>query len=118
MDLVGVALVSLALLLFVWPLGTGRQAGCRCGPGVALASAVPGRPPSGGGSTGSRAPTRASDTGDAVPQPSFTVGLLAALTTFAAFTDSILVFTLYLQEGLGYGPLAAGRRPYPSPSPP
>jgi len=104
MDLVGVALVSLRLLLFVWPLVQGRQAGWPVWAWLALASAVP----------GVRrllvvgAPVTGRRLAPLIPvtlfrNRSFTVGLLAAMTTFAAFTPLILVFTLYLQEGLGTG---------------
>jgi EmrB/QacA subfamily drug resistance transporter len=109
LDLVGVVLASAALLLLVWPLVQGRQAGWPAWAGIALATAVPAfvafwrweR----------RLTLRRLS--PLVPvtlfgNRSFTAGMLAAMTTFAGFTPLILVFTLYLQEGIGYSPLRAG----------
>jgi EmrB/QacA subfamily drug resistance transporter len=114
MDLVGVALVSLALLLFVWPLVQGRQAGWPAWAWLALASAVPAFAAFWWWEhrlTGRRLAPLVPVT--LFRNRSFTIGLLAAMTTFAAFTPLILVFTLYLQEGIGYGPLAAGAATVP-----
>ena len=40
--------------------------------------------------------------------PDFGVGLLLSTLYFAGFTSIFMVLTLYLQQGLQYGPLAAG----------
>jgi EmrB/QacA subfamily drug resistance transporter len=114
MDLTGVGLVSFALLLFVWPLVQGRQAGWPAWAWLALACAVPAF------AAFWWWERRLTERRLAPLVPvtlfrnrSFTIGMLAAMTTFAGFTPLILVFTLYLQEGLGYGPLAAGAATVP-----
>ena len=40
--------------------------------------------------------------------PSYLLGLAAGLTYFAGFTSVFVVFTLFLQQGLGFSPLMAG----------
>lgn len=40
--------------------------------------------------------------------PSYLLGLAAGLTYFAGFTSVFVVFTLFLQQGLGFTPLQAG----------
>ncbi|MFD4791736.1 MFS transporter, partial [Streptomyces sp. NPDC058459] len=44
---------------------------------------------------------------------SFTLGVLLNLVYFGGFTTVFFVYTLYLQNGLGYGPLAAGMASLP-----
>jgi EmrB/QacA subfamily drug resistance transporter len=109
LDIVGVVLASAALLLLVWPLVQGRQAGWPAWAWFALAAAVPAF----AAFWWWERRLTARRLAPLVPvtlfrNRSFTAGMLAAVTTFAGFTPLVLVFTLYLQEGIGYSPLRAG----------
>jgi EmrB/QacA subfamily drug resistance transporter len=106
LDLTGVALVSTALLLLLYPLVQGYDAGWPAWTFVSLAAALPvlvlfalqqARKARRGGSP-------------LVPpalfrERAFTGGVLAALTFFSGVVSFFLVLTLTLQLGLGFSPL-------------
>jgi EmrB/QacA subfamily drug resistance transporter len=109
LDPVGVALISAALLLLLYPLVQGRELGWPAWTFVSMAAA---------------APTlavfivyeRAKDRRDGSPlvqlglfrQRAFAVGIAIAITFFLGVTSFALILTLFLQVGLGFGPLHAG----------
>ncbi|MER5914410.1 MFS transporter [Streptomyces sp. NPDC001982] len=109
LDLVGVALVTLALLSLLYPLVQGEQdgwpvwsfvaMGCS-GPLFAIFAVYERR--------------KAARDGSALVEPSlfkersFVAGLLVMLSFFAIIAGLFFPFTLYLQVGLGFSPLAAG----------
>jgi EmrB/QacA subfamily drug resistance transporter len=109
LDLVGVALVTLALLLLLYPLVQGRQYGWPAWTFAAMAASVP-----------AFALfvwyERAKQRRDGSPlvelslfrQRSFSLGLAIALTFFLGVTSFALIQTLFLQIGLGFSPLHAG----------
>jgi hypothetical protein len=106
LDLTGVALISTALLLLLYPLVQGYDAGWPAWTFVSLAAALPAlvlfafqqaRKARRGGSP-------------LVPpalfrERAFTGGVLAALTFFSGVVSFFLVLTLTLQLGLGFSPL-------------
>ncbi|GHD90602.1 MFS transporter [Streptomyces naganishii] len=109
LDLVGVALVTLALLSLLYPLVQGQEAGWPAWTFTAMACSVPlfvvfalyER-------------KKAARDGSALVEPSlfrersFVAGLLVMLSFFAIIAGLFFPFTLYLQVGLGFTPLAAG----------
>jgi EmrB/QacA subfamily drug resistance transporter len=109
LDPVGVALISAALLLLLYPLVEGRQLGWPVWTFVSMAAAIPmvalfiGY-------------ERAKDRRDGSPlvqlglfrQRAFAVGIAIAITFFLGVTSFALILTLFLQIGLGFGPLHAG----------
>jgi EmrB/QacA subfamily drug resistance transporter len=109
LDLAGVALVTLALLCLLYPLVQGAEAGWPAWTFVAMACSVPlfvvfalyER-------------RKAARDGSALVEPSlfkersFVAGLLVMLSFFAIIAGLFFPFTLYLQVGLGFSPLAAG----------
>ncbi|MFE1755866.1 MFS transporter [Streptomyces anandii] len=109
LDLVGVALVTLALLSLLYPLVQGQEAGWPAWTFTAMACSVPlfvvfalyER-------------RKAARDGSALVEPSlfrersFVAGLLVMLSFFAIIAGLFFPFTLYLQVGLGFTPLAAG----------
>ncbi|WP_369240163.1 MFS transporter [Streptomyces sp. R21] len=109
LDLVGVALASLAALLVIFPLVQGRELGwpvwtfASMAAGLAL-FAVFGRYES----------CKAQSGGDPLVVPAlfrkraFSGGLVVGAVLFAALTGFSLVLSLFLQAGLGYPPLKAG----------
>lgn len=114
LDLVGAALVSLAAVLIVYPVVQGRELGWPLWIfGLMAASAVvfavfgwyEVRKQAGGGQP------------LVIPslfrKRAFTGGLVAGLAFFSALTGFALVFTVFLQVGLGYSPLKAGMSALP-----
>jgi len=105
----GVALISAALLLLLYPLVQGRQLGWPAWTFVSMAAAVP-----------MFAVfifyERAKDRRDSSPlvrlslfrRRPFAVGIAIAVTFFLGVTSFALILTLFLQIGLGFEPLHAG----------
>lgn len=105
----GVALISAALLLLLYPLVQGRQLGWPVWTFVSMAAAVP-----------MFAVfvfyERAKDRRDSSPlvrlslfrNRAFAVGIAIAVTFFLGVTSFTLILTLFLQIGLGFQPLHAG----------
>jgi EmrB/QacA subfamily drug resistance transporter len=105
----GVALISAALLLLLYPLVEGRQLGWPVWTFVSMAAAVP-----------MFAVfifyERAKDRRDSSPlvrlslfrRRAFAVGIAIAITFFLGVTSFALILTLFLQIGLGFQPLHAG----------
>ena len=109
LDPVGVALISAALLMLLYPLVQGRQMGWPDWTFVSMAGA---------------APVfaifvwyeRAKDRRDGSPlvqlslfrKRAFAVGIAIAVTFFLGVTSFTLILTLFLQVGLGFEPLHAG----------
>ncbi|MFC0504075.1 MFS transporter [Micromonospora costi] len=109
LDLPGVGLVALGAVLLVYPLVQGRERGWPAWMFAMLAAAVAVFV------IFARYEIRRQRTGrDPLVVPSlfrrraFTGGLVAGLAFFTALTGFSLVFSLYLQLGLGYSPLRAG----------
>jgi MFS family permease len=105
----GVALISAALLLLLYPLVQGRQLGWPAWTFVSMAAAVP-------VFAVFVAYERAKYRRDGSPlvqlslfgKRSFTVGAAIAVTFFLGVTSFTLILTLFLQIGLGFEPLHAG----------
>lgn len=109
LDVVGVALVTLALLALLYPLVQGSASGWPTWAFVAMGASVPlfvifalyER-------------RKAARDGFALVEPSlfkkrsFVAGLLVMLSFFSIISGLFFPFTLYLQVGLGFSPLAAG----------
>ncbi|NJP89145.1 DHA2 family efflux MFS transporter permease subunit [Nonomuraea sp. FMUSA5-5] len=109
LDLPGVALVSTAAFLLIFPLIQGREAGWPAWTFVSMAASVVvfalfGRYES----------RRARSGRDPLVTPtlfrkrSFVGGLVAGLAFFSALTGFGVVFSFYTQAGLGFTPLQAG----------
>ncbi|MGW1563654.1 MFS transporter [Streptomyces sp. NPDC002144] len=109
LDLVGVALVTLALLSLLYPLVQGEQDGWPAWSFVAMGCSVPLFV-----IFGLYERRKAARDGSALVEPSlfkersFVAGLLVMLSFFAIISGLFFPFTLYLQVGLGFSPLAAG----------
>ena len=105
----GVALISAALLLLLFPLVQGRQLGWPVWTFVAMAGSVP-------VFAAFVAYERRKDRRDGSPlvqlqlfrTRAFAVGITIAVTFFLGVTSFALILTLFLQTGLGFGPLHAG----------
>ena len=105
----GVALISAALLLLLFPLVQGRQLGWPLWTFVAMAGSVP-------VFAAFVAYERRKDRRDGSPlvqmrlfrSRAFAVGIMIAVTFFLGVTSFALILTLFLQTGLGFGPLHAG----------
>jgi EmrB/QacA subfamily drug resistance transporter len=105
----GVALVTAALLLLLYPLVQGRQLGWPAWTFVAMAAAVP---------VFAlfvwyeRAKTRRDGSPlvqlSLLRQRAFSIGIATAVTFFLGVTSFALILTLFLQIGLGFAPLHAG----------
>src|ERR1700735_3851289 len=105
----GVALITAALLLLLYPLVQGRQLGWPAWTFVAMAASVP-----------AFALfvwyERVKDRRDGSPlgqlslfgQRAFRIGIAIAVTFFLGVTSFALILTLFLQIGLGFTPLHAG----------
>jgi EmrB/QacA subfamily drug resistance transporter len=108
-DLVGVLIMSASAFLIVYPLVQGRDLGWPAWTFVAMALSLVGF---GGFYLHTRRVSARG--GDPLVTPSlftkraFTGGLIAGMTFFSGLVGFGLVFSLYLQIGLGYSPLAAG----------
>jgi EmrB/QacA subfamily drug resistance transporter len=109
LDPVGVTLISAALLLVLYPLVQGRQLGWPAWTFVSMAAAAPVL-------AIFVAYERVKDRRDGSPlvqlglfrQRAFAVGITIAVTFFLGVTSFALILTLFLQIGLGFGPLHAG----------
>ena len=109
LDPVGVALISAALLLLLYPLVQGRELGWPAWTFVSMAAAAPML-------AVFIVYERAKDRRDGSPlvqlglfrQRAFAVGIVIAITFFLGVTSFALILTLFLQVGLGFGPLHAG----------
>ncbi len=109
LDPVGVALISAALLLLLYPLVQGRQLGWPAWTFASMAASVP-------MIAVFLAYERAKDRRDGSPlvqlglfrQRAFAVGIAIAVTFFLGVTSFTLIWTLFLQIGLGFAPLHAG----------
>jgi len=105
----GVALISAALLLLLYPLVQGRQLGWPAWTFVSMAAAVP-------MFAVFVAYERAKYRRDGSPlvqlslfgKRSFAAGMAIAVTFFLGVTSFALILTLFLQVGLGFEPLHAG----------
>jgi EmrB/QacA subfamily drug resistance transporter len=105
----GVALISAALLLLLYPLVQGRQLGWPAWTFVSMAASVP--------MFGVFVAYEvAKDRRDGSPlvqlslfrRRSFAVGIAIAVTFFLGVTSFALILTLFLQTGMGFQPLHAG----------
>lgn len=109
LDLRGVGILTLGALLIVYPLVQGRDLGWPAWTFVAMAASVPMFV-----LFGLHTRRVARRGGDPLVTPSlfgkraFTAGLLAGTAFFATMIGFTLVFSLYLQIGLGYSPMHAG----------
>jgi EmrB/QacA subfamily drug resistance transporter len=109
LDPVGVALVSAALLLLLYPLVQGRQLGWPAWTFVSMACSVPVLALFAGYE-------RIKARRDGSPlvqlrlfgQRAFSVGIAIAMTFFLGVTSFALILTLFLQIGLGFSALHAG----------
>jgi EmrB/QacA subfamily drug resistance transporter len=106
LDLPGVALVSAALLLLLYPLVQGPGAGWPTWTFVSMAAALPVL-----GLFGLQQARKSARGGSPLVPPAlfreraFTGGVVAALTFFSGVISFFLVLTLTLQLGLGFSPL-------------
>jgi EmrB/QacA subfamily drug resistance transporter len=109
LDLVGVALVTLSLLALVYPLVRGRELGWPTWSLAAMGASVP---LLGLFVAYERRKTRADGSPLVVlelfRQRSFVAGLLVVLAFFGTIAGFFLMFTLYLQLGLGFSVLRTG----------
>ncbi|MFG3436572.1 MFS transporter [Nonomuraea sp. NPDC047897] len=109
LDLVGVLLVSVAGVLLLYPLIQGQELGWPAWTFASMAASL-----AVFALFGAHESRRARSGGDPLVTPSlfrkraFTGGLVAGLAFFSGLMGLSLVFTLYTQVGLGYGPLKAG----------
>ena len=109
LDAVGVALISMALLLLLYPLVEGRQLGWPAWTYVSMACSAPAFAAF---AWYERIKTRRD--GSPLIQLSlfrdraFSVGMAVAVTFFLGIASYGLVLTLFLQLGLGFDPLHAG----------
>jgi EmrB/QacA subfamily drug resistance transporter len=109
LDLVGVVIVTVGLVLLVLPLVEGRQAGWPLWSLLSLVAAVPvlwlflahQRRLYAAGGTPLIEPVL-------LRSRPFLTGIGTVLATYASMASFFLVFAVYLQEGQGYTPLAAG----------
>jgi EmrB/QacA subfamily drug resistance transporter len=109
LDIRGVVIVSAAALLIVFPLVQGRDLGWPVWTFVAMAASVPMFALFGWHTK--RVQRRGGDplvTPSLFGKRSFTGGLLAGVAFFSGMIGFSLVFSLYLQIGLGYSPLKTG----------
>jgi EmrB/QacA subfamily drug resistance transporter len=109
LDLVGVVLAGLASLLIVYPLVQGRELGWPAWAFAMIATAV-----AVFGLFGWYESRKQRSGADPLVVPSlfhkrgFAGGLLVGMILFSGIAGFSLVFSLYLQIGLGYSPLKAG----------
>jgi EmrB/QacA subfamily drug resistance transporter len=109
LDPVGVGLITVALLLLLYPLVQGRQLGWPAWTFVSMAASVPVL-------AAFAAYERAKDRRDGSPlvplglfsSRGFSVGIGIAIAFFLGIASFGLVLTLFLQIGLGFTPLHAG----------
>src|SRR5260370_2590641 len=115
LDPVGVALISAALLLLLYPLVQGRQFGWPTWTFLSIAASPPGFPLL-------VAYERVKTRRDGSPlvqlslfsQRSFSVGMAIPVTFFLGITSFALILTLFLPTGLAFPPLHAGLTVLPS----
>ncbi|WP_321475033.1 MFS transporter [uncultured Paludibaculum sp.] len=109
LDLVGVALMTLALTLLLYPLIQGREAGWPLWAFVCLAAFLPvmavfvryeQRVTAGGGSPLVEL--------SLFHDPAFVTGLFSGVCFFSGAAAFFLIFTIFLQNGIGYSPRDAG----------
>jgi EmrB/QacA subfamily drug resistance transporter len=109
LDLAGVALVSVAVLLLIYPLVQGRELDWPMWTFASMGASLVVF-----GIFGWYEARRDRTGGDPLVVPSlfrkraFTGGLAAGLVFFSGLVGFSLVFTFYVQVGLGYSPLKAG----------
>lgn len=109
LDLVGVALITAALLALLFPLIQGGESGWPAWTFIAMACSVPLFVV-----FGVYEVRKAARDGSALVEPSlfkersFVAGLIVMLSFFAIIAGLFFPFTLYLQVGLGFSPLASG----------
>ncbi|MGA5083343.1 MFS transporter [Streptomyces pseudogriseolus] len=109
LDLIGVGLVTLALLSLLYPLVQGAEAGWPAWTFVAMGCSVPLFV-----AFALYERRKAARDGSALVEPGlfkerpFVAGLLVMLSFFAIIAGLFFPFTLYLQVGLGFSPMAAG----------
>ncbi|MBZ4317864.1 DHA2 family efflux MFS transporter permease subunit [Streptomyces huiliensis] len=116
LDPFGVVLITCALLAVLYPLLQGRELGW---PGWGWALMVAAVPVLGIFALWQRR-KQAADGSPLVPPTlfrlrGFNAGLVVMLTFLTAVIGFFLILTLYLQQGLGYSPLAAGATSLPWP---
>jgi EmrB/QacA subfamily drug resistance transporter len=109
LDPIGVVLVTTGLLFLLYPLVQGRDLGWPAWAYVLMVASVP---MLAAFALYERRKKRIDDSPlvelSLFKQRSFVVGLLIGMVFFAGIASFFLVFTLYLQIGLGFTPLAAG----------
>lgn len=109
LDLVGVVLVTVSMLLLVYPLIEGRQAGWPAWTFVMLAASAPAFALF---ALYERTVNRRGDAPLVVPElfrlPAFIGGLVVQLTHYAGVGALFIVYTLYVQQALGFSALHAG----------
>ncbi|MBT2467885.1 MFS transporter [Streptomyces sp. ISL-66] len=109
LDLVGVALITAALLALLFPLIQGGESGWPAWTFIAMACSIPLFVV-----FGVYEVRKAARDGSALVEPSlfkersFVAGLVVMLSFFAIIAGLFFPFTLYLQVGLGFSPLASG----------
>ena len=109
LDLVGVALAALASLLVIYPLVQGRELGWPAWTFASIAASV-----AVFGLFGWHESRKRRSGGDPLVVPSlfrkrgFTGGLIVGVVFFSGMAGFSLVFSLFVQIGLGYSPLKAG----------
>lgn len=109
LDIVGTALVTLGLLLLLFPLVQGRDAGWPAWAFVSMVASVPVL-----AVFGVHQKRRHATSGSALILPSlfrsrsFSAGLLANVVFFAVVIGHFLIFIIFLQTGLGFSTLRAG----------
>ncbi|MGW6710589.1 MFS transporter [Streptomyces sp. NPDC054956] len=109
LDLVGVALITAALLALLFPLIQGAESGWPAWTFIAMACSVPLFVV-----FGVYEVRKSARDGSALVEPSlfkersFVAGLVVMLSFFAIIAGLFFPFTLYLQVGLGFSPLASG----------
>jgi EmrB/QacA subfamily drug resistance transporter len=109
LDFGGLALISVALLLLVWPLVEGREAGWPLWAQVSLGLSLPAF------AAFALYEARLAGSGRTplvdlrlFRRASFSVGLLTVLALLAGIPSFVLTFSLYVQGGLGFGALRSG----------
>ena len=109
LDLGGIAIGSTALLLLVYPLVEGREAGWPAWAWIALILSVPALAAFVMFETALQHRGRAPLVNMRLFRvPGFSLGLVMAVTFFGGLAAFFMSLTVVLQDGLGFGPLATG----------